>query len=86
MSQMSAVRDALGHTLIYAGSGMSNGNQHDKDNPPAILIGGANGRLAGNRHVVAPDKVLTPNLLLGIADVLNVEVDVIGPSSGRVIL
>jgi len=77
----------LDHTLLYAGSGMSNGNQHDKDNPPAILIGGANGRLKGNRHVAAePDRVLTPNLLLGIAEVMNVEVDVIGPSTGRISL
>jgi hypothetical protein len=28
---------------------MSNGNAHDRSNPPALLVGGAHGRLQGNR-------------------------------------
>jgi hypothetical protein len=32
---------------------MSNGNAHDRNNPPAVTVGGGNGRLKGNQHIVA---------------------------------
>ena len=31
----------LDHSMLYWGSGMSNGNQHDRNNPPALIVGGA---------------------------------------------
>ena len=55
----------LDRSLIYFGSGMGNGNAHDRNNPPVLLMGGANGRLKGNRHIVVEDKQPTANLLLG---------------------
>jgi hypothetical protein len=71
----------LDHMLVYFGSGMSNGNQHDRHNPPAVIVGGANGRLKGNHHVVAPTDTPTANLLLAIADTAGVELDKVGPST-----
>ena len=53
----------LDHSVLYWGSGMSNGNAHDRNNPPAVMVGGGNGRLKGNRHIVAKDTP-TANLLL----------------------
>ncbi len=50
---------------------MSNGNAHDRNNPPAVLVGGANGRLKGNRHIAVEKKEPTANLLLAIADLAN---------------
>src|SRR6185436_19125504 len=41
----------LDHSLVYWGSGMGNGNAHDRNDPPSVIIGGANGRLKGNRHI-----------------------------------
>jgi hypothetical protein len=35
----------LDHSLTYFGSGMGNGNAHDRNNVPVLLVGGANGRL-----------------------------------------
>jgi len=72
----------LDHSLIYFGSGMSNGNAHDRNNPPALLIGGANGKLKGDRHIVAK-KEPTANLLLAIGNFYGVEVDKFGASTGR---
>lgn len=72
----------LDHALLYWGSGMSNGNAHDRSNPPAILVGGAHGRLKGNRHIQA-DEQPTANLLLAIAHLAGVELASIGPSTGR---
>jgi hypothetical protein len=72
----------LDHSLLYWGSGMSNGNAHDRSNPPAVLVGGAHGRLEGNRHIVA-EEAPTANLLLAIAHLAGVEIDRMGPSTGR---
>jgi hypothetical protein len=73
----------LDHSLLYWGSGMSNGNLHDRSNPPAVLMGGAHGRLIGNRHVAAKPDEPTANLLLAIAHLAGVEVESLGPSTGR---
>jgi len=72
----------LDHTLLYWGAGMSNGNVHDRKNAPALLVGGANGRMKGNRHLVADEKNEEPtaNLLLGIGRVAGVEVGSMGSS------
>jgi hypothetical protein len=72
----------LDHSLIYFGSGMSNGNLHDRSNPPALLLGGAHGKLKGDRHIVAK-KEPTANLLLAIAQLYGAEVDKFGASTGR---
>jgi len=70
----------------YFGSGMGNGNAHDRNNPPVLLMGGANGRLKGDRHIVVEDKQPTANLLLGMAELANAEVEQIGHSTERLSL
>jgi Protein of unknown function (DUF1552) len=72
----------LDHSLIYFGSGMSNGNAHDRNNPPALLLGGANGKLQGDRHIVMK-KEPTANLLLGIAQLYGAQIEKFGASTGR---
>ena len=76
----------LDRSVIYFGSGMSNGNAHDRNNAPALVMGGANGRLKGNRHIAVENKEPTANLLLGLADLANAEVEQIGLSTGRLAL
>jgi hypothetical protein len=61
---------------------MSNGNAHDRNNPPAVLVGGAHGRLKGNRHIVADDAP-SANLLLALGHIAGVEVEKFGASTGR---
>jgi hypothetical protein len=73
----------LDHALLYWGSGMSNGNQHDRNNPPAVLVGGACGQLQGNRHVVAKQDEPTANLLLAMAHLAGADIESIGASTGR---
>ncbi len=71
-------------SLIYFGAGMSNGLLHDRHNVPAALIGRANGRFEGNRHIAATKDEPTSNLLLAMADMLGAEVESIGVSTGRI--
>jgi hypothetical protein len=73
----------LDSSIIYFGAGMSNGLLHDRHNVPAIMLGHANGRLEGNRHIVAPKDEPTSNLLLAMADKFGAEVESIGVSTGR---
>jgi hypothetical protein len=73
----------LDSSIIYFGAGMSNGLLHDRNNVPAVLLGHANGRLQGNRHIAVPNKEPTSNLLLALADKFGAEVESIGVSTGR---
>jgi hypothetical protein len=73
----------LDSAVIYWGSGMSNGNAHDRHSPPAVLLGGANGRLKGGRHIAVENKEPTANLLLALADMAGAEVEQLGQSTGR---
>jgi hypothetical protein len=73
----------LDNALLYWGSGMSNGNAHDRNSPPAVMVGGAQGRMKGNRHIVAKDAP-TANLLLGMARAGGAELDSVGPSTGKI--
>jgi hypothetical protein len=76
----------LDSAVIYWGSGMSNGNAHDRNSPPAVLLGGANGRLHGDQHIAVQNKEPTANLLLALADMAGAEVESIGSSTGRLSL
>lgn len=73
----------LDHSLLMFGSGMGNGNLHEKFNPPTITVGGANGRWFGNRHVVADKGASSCNLLLNLAEVYDIHLEKIGPSTGK---
>ncbi|HVG70876.1 MAG TPA: DUF1552 domain-containing protein [Vicinamibacterales bacterium] len=76
----------LDRSVIYFGSGMGNGNAHDRNNPPVLLMGGANGKLKGNRHLKMDNKEPTANLLLALGDLAGAEVPSIGKSTGRLSL
>jgi hypothetical protein len=72
----------LDHSLILYGSSMSNGNEHNHDPLPIVLVGGASGQLHGNRHVVLPSKTPMSNLLLSLLDKLGVHQEAFGDSTG----
>jgi hypothetical protein len=76
----------LDHSMILYGSSMSNGNQHDHDPLPIVLLGGAGGKLEGNRHIVTPQHTPMSNLLLGMLDKLGVKKESFGDSTGMLAL
>jgi len=73
----------LDHSLLLYGSSMSNGNQHDHDPLPIVLLGGASGQLEGNRHIVTPPHTPMSNLLLSMLDKLGARRDSFGDSTGK---
>ena len=53
---------------------MGNSNQHQHYDVPHILVGGANGKLKGNRHLDYERKtVTTGNLLLSVLDMYGID-------------
>jgi hypothetical protein len=68
--------------MILYGSSMSNGNQHDHDPLPIVLLGNASGQLEGNRHIVTPAQTPMSNLLAGMLDKLGVRRETFGDSTG----
>jgi Protein of unknown function (DUF1552) len=74
----------LAHSLVLYGSNMGNSNQHLHYDVPHVLVGGASGRLQGDRHLAfASRTVPTGNLLLSILDKFDVRADSFGDSTGR---
>jgi hypothetical protein len=47
-------------------------------------VGGANGGMKGNQHIVSAKDTPTANLLLGIAHAAGVEIDKMGASTGKI--
>ncbi len=73
----------LDHMTIMYGSGISNSNKHSGDDLPLLLVGGGAGRLRGGRHLSYTDKPTIANLLVTLMDKLDVPVEKLGGSTGK---
>jgi uncharacterized protein DUF1552 len=73
----------LDHMTILYGGGISNSTRHSGDNLPLMLVGGGAGRLKGGRHLAYTDKPTMANLLMTLMDKLDVPIDHIGGSTGK---
>jgi hypothetical protein len=73
----------LDHMTILYGSGISNSTIHSGDNLPLLVMGGGAGRLKGGRHLKYSDKPTMANLLVTLMDKMDVPVDHIGGSTGK---
>lgn len=71
----------LDHSAIVYGSSMSNGNGHQHDNLPIMLVGGGNGRIKGGRHLRYPDGTPMANLHLSLLDILGIPTETLGDST-----
>jgi hypothetical protein len=75
----------LDHSVVLYGSNMGNSNQHLHYDVPHVLVGGASGKLEGNRHLKFPSKTVpTGNLLLSILDLFDIHEQSFGDSTGRI--
>jgi len=74
----------LDHSLILYGSGMSESDTHSRVNLPTLLIGGASGRMKGNRHIQAAKETPIANLMVSLANKFDCNVEKFGLSTGSV--
>jgi len=73
----------LDHMTILYGAGISNSQRHSGDNLPLLVMGGGSGRIKGGRHLKYGDKPMMANLLMTLMDKMDVPVDHVGGSTGR---
>jgi hypothetical protein len=74
----------LEKTMIIYGSPMGDPNVHNHRRVPFLLMGGANGKLAGNTHVRAPDGTPLANVMLTLLHDLGLDdMESFGDSTGE---
>jgi hypothetical protein len=87
LGRLKAVREGEGSLLdscmIAYGSGNSDGNRHNHDDLPILLMGQGGGTLKAGRHLVYKRNTPLNNLWLCLLDRMGVSVDRLGDSTGR---
>jgi hypothetical protein len=63
---------------------MSDGNGHTGGPLPLVVVGGAGGRVRGNRHVRTAQGTQMANFLLSVSQKFDVAQDTFGVSTGTV--
>lgn len=84
LKRMSETKDGdaslLDNTILIAGPSMADPDHHDHTNLTTIIGGGL---IKGNRHVAADKGTPMTNVLLSAMDLLGVQRDTLGDSTGR---
>jgi hypothetical protein len=72
----------LSNCMVMYGSGIGDGNRHNHDDLPIILIGNGGGAIRGGRHLRYPQNTPLTNLYLNMLQVLGAATEKFGDSSG----
>jgi hypothetical protein len=73
----------LDNSMLVYGSGISDGDRHNHDDLPIILVGKGGGKINSGRHLVYPENTPLNNLFLSMLDTMQVPVHSLGDSTGR---
>ncbi len=73
----------LDNCMIAYGSGNSDGNRHNHDDLPVLLVGRGSGTIRTGRHVRYARNTPLNNLWLSMLDRMGTSVEVLGDSTGR---
>jgi hypothetical protein len=87
LGKLKAVREGEGtlldHCLIVYGSGNSDGNAHNHDDLPILLLGRGGGTVKPGRHVRYAKETPLMNLHLSLLDRVGASLPSLGDSTGR---
>lgn len=73
----------LENSMIVYGAGICDGDRHNHDDLPILLAGNAGGKIHRGGSIDLPNNTPMTNLFLTMADKLNITLDKIGDSSGK---
>lgn len=73
----------LDNCLFVYGGGIGDGNRHNHDDLPIILIGKGGGTIKAGRHIKYEKNTPLNNLFLSMLDRMNVPCQSLGDSTGR---
>lgn len=86
VKQLAAIQEGDGRLLdncmVMYGSGISDGDRHNHDDLPIIMLGHGGGRLTGNKHLKFPKSTPLCNLYLWMLQQAGVKADSFGDSTG----
>jgi hypothetical protein len=88
LEKMKAVREAdgsslLDNSMILYGSGNGDGNRHNHDELPILLVGKGGGSLRTGRHISFAHNTPLTNLYIEMLDRMSCPVTSFGDSTGR---
>jgi hypothetical protein len=71
--------------MLAYGSGNSDGDRHNHDDLPVLVVGKGSGTIKTGRHLRLPREKDTPlnNLWLSLLDRMSITVDNFGDATGR---
>jgi hypothetical protein len=72
----------LDHTLILYGGGLADGNSHQHDHLPTMLVGGACGAIRSGRFLQAAPQTPITNLYVSMLTRMGVSIEKLGDSTG----
>ena len=75
--------NVLDNSIILYMSGIKHGDYHTLTDIPVVLAGKGGGQIAPGRHVRYPEPTPFPNLLLTLANMMGVEREQLGESTGQ---
>jgi len=73
----------LDNCLFVYGSAISDGNRHNHDDLPAMVIGKGGGTIKSGRHIKYPQNTPMNNMYLSLLDRMGVQCASLGDSTGR---
>jgi hypothetical protein len=75
--------NVLDNSMIVYGSGIGDGNRHNHDDLPILLMGKGGGTVVAGRHLVYPRNTPLMNLYLSLLDRVGAHEPSFGDSTGR---
>lgn len=87
LTKMAAVKEGdgtlLDHSMIVYGSGIGDGDRHNHEDLPIVLVGSGGGAIQTGRHIRYEKETPLTNLYLSMLDRMDAGVDRLGDSTGR---
>lgn len=76
-------RTMLDNSMLLYGSGIGDGNRHNHDDLPIMIVGSGGGRLSTGRHIRYRKNTPLNNLYLSMLDRMDVSIESLGDSTDR---
>jgi hypothetical protein len=76
----------LDNCMVLYGSGISDGDRHNHNELPIVLVGRGGGSIRGGRHLLYKKETPLNNLYLAMLDRMQASVDALGDSNGTLTL
>ena len=89
LNKMDSIKEGdktlLDNSMVVYGAGICDGDRHNHDDLPVLLAGLGGGKIKSGQHLKFTSNTPMTNLFLSMADKINIPVEQIGDSTGKLI-